>query len=313
MNISDFWSPFETEITSFDDLVKVIDGVMKKAIKSKIVFAWRGQVDARWALHSSLFRRYRLTRGVDFTETDFEKQEEKILADLHRWGLHSPVQSGRLSVLKQLAMLQHFGAPTRLVDVSFNAWIGVFFAVEEKIDNGNVILEDVDSRLFAIDVSGRLINENSDLRDWEDEIHRPWRPRAAKKLNENEWTTSVYAWRPPNLDNRISAQNGGFLFGGVAGSIKPNGNRFQFPNGLTGGAWKISEGREACCLALRPHKYGAIKGGVTAGALYTFRIKADAKKEIRDKLAKMFGYRHSTVYPDYSGFALYGTPWLKQR
>jgi hypothetical protein len=49
------------------------------------------------------------------------------------------------------------------------------------------------------------------------------------------------------------------------------------------------------------------------GALYTFRIKDEAKKDIRERLKQMFGYDHSTIYPDYSGFSLFGTPNLKSR
>jgi FRG domain len=133
MQISDFWKPFEEEISSFKGLIDVITRIMTLTEEKKLRFAWRGQVDADWALHSSLYRRCYLTKGKPLNETAFFKEEERILADLHRWGLHYQRRSGRLSVLNQLAMLQHHGAPTRLIDVSFNAWIAVWFAVEEKM------------------------------------------------------------------------------------------------------------------------------------------------------------------------------------
>jgi hypothetical protein len=47
------------------------------------------------------------------------------------------------------------------------------------------------------------------------------------------------------------------------------------------------------------------------GALHTFRIKASAKEDIRNRLDKLFGYRHSTIYPDFSGFASFATPTIK--
>ncbi|MEM8675075.1 MAG: hypothetical protein AAGF83_14550 [Cyanobacteria bacterium P01_G01_bin.67] len=46
MNIASFWRPFEKNISSFDELVDVINQVMNKAVEGKIQFAWRGQVDA---------------------------------------------------------------------------------------------------------------------------------------------------------------------------------------------------------------------------------------------------------------------------
>ncbi len=316
MSSAPFWKPFEVEIDSFDSLVTAINGVMTKATENNIQFAWRGLVDYRWSLHSSLYRRLLLSSGAKVPkEVDLETREGEILADLHRWGLHAPQNAGRLSILRQLAVMQHYGAPTRLIDITFNAWVGVFFAVESKWQNGDSVYENEDGRLFAVDVTNRLINENDALRPWEDCLTRPWLQDPPNGVEEKEWTSSVYAWKPSNLDGRIFAQNGGFLFGGVPAPNGPVGTRrFQFPKSTTNadGFWTIEEGRKACCLALRPHKFNpAAGGGVRNGALYTFRIKASAKKDIRNRLEKMFGYKHSTIYPDYSGFALFGTPTLK--
>ena len=310
-----FWKPFETKIDSYDDLVKKIDQIMQKAIKKNTQFAWRGQIDAAWPLHNSLYRRLMLTKSKAITEADLYKAESEILAEIHRWGLHAPQGTGRLSILRQLAMLQHYGSPTRLVDISFNAWIGAWFAVEKKWDNGSVIHEDKDARLFAIDITDRLINENELNRKWEDDFSRPWRPNRQDALNQKEWTTSVYAWKPSNLDGRFFAQNGGFLLGGVPASIKLNGKPLQFPKSpkQIDGRWKIEEVRNSCCLALRPHLFDPTHGEVSEGALYTFRIAAKAKVEIRNRLEKMFGYKHSTIYPDFTGFSMFGTPELRSR
>ncbi len=313
MSAAEFWQPFEVQINSFQELVEAIDAVMEKAVTHGIQFAWRGQVDADWSLHSSLYRRLCLTFGSTAQERHLAAEELKILIELHRWGLHNPSQHGRLSVLRQLAMLQHYGAPTRLIDITFNAWVGAWFAVERKWSNGNPVLEDKDARLFAIDVTNRLTNENDGYREWEDDLTRPWKIDHASPIDQKEWTTSVFAWKPSAIDARIFAQNGGFIFGGVPATIRPDGNRFQFPKSpdYRHGWWPIEEGRNACCLALRPHVFDPGGGGVQAGALYTFRISHQAKTAIRDRLEKMFGYTHSTVYPDYTGFSTFGTPWLK--
>lgn len=310
---SKFWQPFEQNIISFDELLEVVNEVVSKAVEHARQFAWRGQVNADWPLHSSLYRRLCVGAKQMPMEKQLDKEESDILVELHRWGLHSSAATGRLSVLRQLAMLQHYGAPTRLIDISFNAWVGVWFAVEEKWENGKLIHEDCDARLFAFDVTKRLINENDDYRRWEDDLSRPWKQDHESPLPSNLWSTSVFAWRPSNLDARIAAQNGGFLFGGVPSSSAMDGKKFQFPKSPNnGGFWKIEEGRKACCLAMRPHVLAPKKGlGADNGACYTFRISADAKKGIRDRLDKMFGYKHSTIYPDYSGFALFGTPKLK--
>jgi hypothetical protein len=94
---------------------------------------------------------------------------------------------------------------------------------------------------------------------------------------------------------------------------KPDNRRFQLPKTLAGDEkWSIDEVRQATCIAIRPNEFSKAKGiKSSTGALYSFRIKAAAKAKIRDRLERLFGYRHSTIYPDYTGFASYGTPDLR--
>lgn len=316
MNPDDFWKPFEGRAESYEQVRDLIHGVFDKWSSRGRLFAWRGQVDASWPLHSSLYRRLLWSTNAAKApdEKTLHKREGDILADVHRWGLHMGAR-GRLSILAQLAMLQHYGAPTRLIDVTFNPLIGLWFAVEKKWDNGEPKYEDADGRLFAIDVTDRLINENGTYRSWEDELHRPWpKPAAADapvedRTSYKEWRTRAFAWRPAHFERRVAAQNGGFILGGVP--IAPP----QWPKSTNpqDGKWKIDEVRRATSLALRAHKLDPQAGGVTSNAVYTIRIKAAAKKDIRNWLENLFGYRHSTIYPDYTGFASFGTPDLKSR
>ena len=121
------------------------------------------------------------------------------------------------------------------------------------------------------------------------------------------------AWRPARLDHRIAAQNGAFLVAGVPGSSGPDGNPAQWSKRPGGDAWKIDEVREALSVPLRIHKIDKTKGRLPNNPSYTIRIKASAKAAIRKHLQDLYGYRHATIYPDYSGFALYGRPTLKSR
>lgn len=114
------------------------------------------------------------------------------------------------------------------------------------------------------------------------------------------------------MDARIAAQDGGFLFGGVPVSQGPTGPE-QWSKGTTGSFWKIAEVRKATSLALHPHKLRTVHGGVAKNAVYSFRILAAAKGEIRQRLERNFDYTHRTIYPDFTGFALFGTPKLRSR
>jgi hypothetical protein len=334
MQVGKFWANYESVANSYSDLNEQIQLISSAASSGNRIIAWRGQVNAVWPLTSKLYRDFIRGRTMRFTESEFSKMEQKILIELRQWGLHSPRIGGRLSVLSQLAMLQHFGSPTRLIDISFNALVGAFFATEPSDGNDNV-----DGRLFAVDITDRIINENKHLREWEDSLDTPWsesyRRRMYSELKpgtsghsseddflggwSNEWSSHYYAWKPPALDSRIAAQNGGFIFGGIVGarlgegfidqSVGVKRGSFQIANPSHGEKWlSIDDVRQVTCLAIKPQKIptASVRSN-TKNAVYSIRISHRAKKDIQGMLRRIFGYTHATIYPDYPGFAAFGT------
>ena len=81
MSASFFWEPFETVINNYDDLVQAIEGILTKAKSQNKQFAWRGQVNSDWALHSSLYRRLSITTALNPIEKEFSKEENKNTQD----------------------------------------------------------------------------------------------------------------------------------------------------------------------------------------------------------------------------------------
>jgi hypothetical protein len=315
MDVEEFFRPWESVITSFDEINEKLTTVFEKWIETNSrVFAWRGVVDASWPLHSSLYRRALWTRSATKApdEPTIVRYEGNVLTSVHRWGLHNGPR-GRLSILSQLATLQHFGAPTRLIDVTLNAYIGLWFAVQQKFVDGVPVADgELDGRLFAIDITDRLINEREEYRAWEDELHRAWKDTGNPW--QRQWCGTTWAWRPPAFEARIAAQSGAFLFGGVPrtnlGIVWPKDTRGDAP------PWTQDDVRRAVSVPLRFHVAEPRAGGVPAARgqpAYTFRIKADAKAEIRERLGTLFGYRHSAIYPDFPGFASFAEPHLRDR
>lgn len=334
MNVGDFWSNYEGTANSYGDLNEQIQLISNAASSGNRIIAWRGQVNSEWPLTSKLYREFTRGRTGRITENEFSKMEQKILIELRQWGLHAPRIGGRLSVLSQLAMLQHFGSPTRLIDVSFNALVGAFFATEPS--NGN---DSADGRMFAVDITDRVINENKHLRNWEDSLDTPWSESYRKKTYSelssgaskhsseadflggwgNEWSSHYYAWKPPALDSRIAAQNGGFIFGGIVGARLGEGfidptvgikrGSFQVANPGSGETWlSIDDVRQVTCLAIKPQKIPSMSvRSNTKNAVYSIRIAHRAKKDVQGMLRRIFGYTHATIYPDYPGFAAFGT------
>ena len=334
MSAKKFWRNYEEVAHSYEELHEIISRISYAAKEANRKIAWRGQADANWPLTSKLYREFTKSNPKRVTENEFSKLEQRILIELRQWGLHSQRLGGRLSVLSQLAMLQHFGAPTRLIDITFNALVAAFFATNSKGKHDNI-----DSRIFAIDITDRLLSENKEFRSWEDSLDTPWSDsfKRSSLLSRNpkiadsdvdladhlrswdqEWSSHYYAWKPPALDARIAAQNGGFLLGGIVGAVLREGyidqskekrsGGFQIADPephVTGRKWmSIEEVRDITCLAIRPQKIpqGALRANTTS-AVYSIRISRDAKKEIRDNLETIYGYNHSTIYPDFPGFA----------
>jgi hypothetical protein len=295
-----------------------------------LLFAYRGVADASYGFFSSLYRRLWWTdqakavaKGNPAQSAPPPKEEElataegQILSDLHRWGLHDS-DRGRLSILRQLALLQHHHAPTRLIDVSLNLWVSLWFAVEETRQPAGTTADTTDGRLFIIDITNRLINENNTYRAAEDRWERPW-TGASPMWASLEWTTDTYAWLPSSIDKRIAAQQGAFLFGGVPTTGDQTKARL-YPSDSSGHNLKIDEMRRSSSLPLRFHQAprldttAAPVGRPPTSAAYTYLIPRALKPEIRSWLRSVVGLDGpGRIYPDLPGFGRFGTPWLDER
>ncbi|WP_419930864.1 FRG domain-containing protein [Candidatus Poriferisodalis sp.] len=303
----DFFGPWEpAPIQSLDEFLQLIRDTFSRWSSKDVHYAWRGVQNAGWPLHSALYRRMIWTNPHQTYETSLERLEGKILADANRWGLHF-LDRAHLPVLYQLAMLQHFGAPTRLIDVTFNPLIALYFAVEAKEDTpGTDTHASDDGRLFIFDVSNRLINESNRIeRQWELVSKRPWRSTVK---GVKDWSTRYWAWRPAAIEARFSAQNSGFIFGGV-----PKTGSITWPKStLPGDTWGIETVKRFTSVPLRLHKLEMNAGRPPHNPTMTVRVDADAKVRIREELGQWFDIEARTVFPDYPGFAERGVSGLKR-
>lgn len=83
-------------------------------------FAFRGQATNRWPLRTTIERNF---------ATDRQAVENDILARFDRHGSrYRPVPT---DTLHKLSMLQHYGAPTRLIDFTRSRQVALFFAFED--------------------------------------------------------------------------------------------------------------------------------------------------------------------------------------
>lgn len=89
---------------------------------------YRGQADASWDLSTSLERCF-IREDIEGSER--AKLEKELLREFrrtyHNYAAHVPE---RERLLEWLSLMQHHGAPTRLLDFTFSIHVAAYFAVE---------------------------------------------------------------------------------------------------------------------------------------------------------------------------------------
>src|SRR5204862_5090471 len=99
-------------------------------------WAFRGERDERWPLYSSLSR-YLQNFGV--ARAAWPEQEGRILRIFKRKAhqfLERPPDWE--DDFQWLALMQHHGAPTRLIDFTWSPYVAAFFALERTLSDGVV-------------------------------------------------------------------------------------------------------------------------------------------------------------------------------
>ena len=159
-------------------------------------FAFRGMTRRSFDLRSSLM----VLGGT------FEKQEGHLLRNFRKYALRTNVQAD--SVWHWLALAQHHGLPTRLLDWTYSPYVALHFATHalETFD-ADGILWCVDfvktNALLPKKLKALLVEEGSDLFTADMLSQAADTLQAFDRLSPGEF---VLFWEPPSLDDRIVNQ-----------------------------------------------------------------------------------------------------------
>jgi hypothetical protein len=99
-------------------------------------WAFRGERDERWPLYSSLSRYF---QNFNVAAQAWPGQEDRILRIFKRKAhqfLDKPPDPD--DDFQWLALMQHHGAPTRLIDFTWSPYVAAFFALERTLADGVV-------------------------------------------------------------------------------------------------------------------------------------------------------------------------------
>ena len=159
---------------------------------------FRGQANAEWLLRTSLERcsffakSYHVERDVleDFQRAAVSYQEIR----------HLPAKDDYVS---WLAIMQHYGAPTRLLDFTESPFVASYFALENATENCAVWT--IDERDLKSDLHHKWRFE------FHDEMNFELKPSVFKEIFEENKLECIFPVRPPLSNRRYLLQQSIFL------------------------------------------------------------------------------------------------------
>ncbi|WP_343317526.1 FRG domain-containing protein [Arthrobacter sp. TMP15] len=289
-----FFDEHSAVITDVRSLLKALSVIQDKHHVHRLV--WRGQQDTAWPVHSSLYRKVQ--------ESTQPSEEELIAAEMA--GMHHAGRWGQNTspALKFFADLQHYGAPTRLLDASLDPEIATWFATE-----ADPALDEKDGRVVAW---GRAVRTTArKVSDMDDPLSagvdvpfwHSWTTDEERGLVGWGTGSRTWSWFPPALSDRMRAQRAGFLLE-AAPLITPKVAQV-LSDGVTHD-WRVSEITRATSIIGLPSRHDVRTKPNEANMvpIFSLRITASAKPTIREYLERK-GLSFPTVYPDRGGLVNY--------
>jgi hypothetical protein len=167
-------------------------------------WAFRGHQDAQWQLLGSLSRHLN-----DFVPgpASWRAREERAIR-IFRRKAHNYLSDASVldEDLRCLALMQHHGAPTRLLDFTKSPFVAAFFALEKTV---------TDSAVFALNTpvlwNATPIGRPELTRD---EIDPRLKGNFERHFMKNN-REIIWIGEPTQMDKRLVAQSGTFVMPGV--------------------------------------------------------------------------------------------------
>jgi hypothetical protein len=213
--------------TKIDSLPSFFNNLHEIASGPEFTDVYRGHSDEKYKLVPSLFRS---ARG--------QRDEKNILREL--LSLHPNEFREDKGVFEQLVRMQHFSLPTRLLDVSFNPLVALYFACSSNNKKQGEIIKistlkrhvryfDSDTVSCVANLSSLTSRERNEIRKIESDDGLNSTSLAGKRLlqfirAEKSYflpeikvrhLKSIHVVNPKKNNRRVLAQQGAFLIFGL--------------------------------------------------------------------------------------------------
>ena len=166
-------------------------------------WAFRGHQSADWLLVNSLSRQL-----IQFCpdEASWRTRESRALRIFRRKAhIHLDARHAIEDDLRCLAMMQHHGAPTRLLDFTKSPFVAAFFALEKSKG---------DAAVFALNTPA-LWNMAPDFNpSLTRDVIDPRRPGQYAQYFASNENSVLWCGEPSEMDRRLVAQSGLFVVPG---------------------------------------------------------------------------------------------------
>lgn len=168
--------------------------LMHKDKRLKILL--RGQANVSWPLLPGLFR-----------DEKYYNKEKDIIKEIIR---KIPSEFGQGNILEKLVKMQHYGVPTRLLDLTGNPLVALYFACSQNDDSDGIVFVE-NTVLWPLD--------NKVINILEGVIYRgKYVGEEAAKFLEKEHTVAVV--KTPINNQRLNNQDGYFALYNYHGKYK---------------------------------------------------------------------------------------------
>jgi FRG domain len=187
----------------FDSWSNLVSYFRQELKSNKWIF--RGQRLSEWTIESSLERTFLRRFGV--ARNEIPKIESGLLRAFKRRAHHYvkdlPVEK---ALIEWLALMQHYGAPTRLVDWTYSFYIAAYFAIEKAFVDETCSIWCFDYEFWGKRAKSLMSDDTQDLMKKDPNNKNSETVEAILKS-----VPLVFPLNPFRMNERLGIQQGIFL------------------------------------------------------------------------------------------------------